>query len=74
MVNDLKLWVTKLVKENKQGNVDKIVQNFIFSETIKSFREFENKLYSEKIKVFTKVLKLKKKIPKFHPTRELNVV
>jgi len=44
MLNNLKLQITRLVEESKQNDVEQIIQNIIYSETIHSFIEFEEKL------------------------------
>jgi len=44
MLKEIKLQITRLVEESKQNDVEQIVQKIIYSETINSFIEFEEKL------------------------------
>ena len=44
MINEIKSRITMLVEKSKQNDVEQIVQKIIYSETIHSFIEFEDKL------------------------------
>ena len=50
ILDEIKSRITKLVEENKQNDVEQIVQKIIYSETINSFIEFEEKLREVKRK------------------------
>lgn len=50
MLDEIKSRITKLVEESKQNDVEQIVQKIIYSETINSFIEFEEKLRDVKRK------------------------
>lgn len=52
MLKNLKLEIMELIKEKKQKDVSKIIQKIIFSETIHSFIDLENKLYDKELKRF----------------------